>query len=104
VIFLTARFGGLYFIILRFEAPGIAFTGKNFIGEGPFPLFIGQSGTEVFGRTLDDGANLRKFRYLRLLVLFLIEPFWIQNRSHAEKLEVPLQLRCQISARHVIPV
>lgn len=57
---LAACLGLLNLVVLRLEALGSLLALKHLFNQGPLPVLVGQSGTEEFCRSFDDGANLRK--------------------------------------------
>ena len=101
---LAARLRVLNFAILAFEAAIFFFHGQGFLNKVLFTIFIGDTRTEEFGRTFNNRTNLGILGRFCLAAFFFIVAFGIEHISHAQKLEIPLQLWCKDCLGEVKPL
>jgi hypothetical protein len=94
----------LHFAVLLLEAAVLLLSGKDLLHEGAFAVLVLDSGGEVLGRALDDGANLAVLGCLHLATILLVVTMRVENVSHLQKLQVSFKLWGEVGAWQVVPL
>lgn len=81
--FLSTRFGGLDLIVLGLETPVLVLCAKGLFEKSLLAVLLDNAGFEELGRPLNDGADLRIFRYICISILFVMS-FGIKDIAHAK--------------------
>jgi hypothetical protein len=66
---LDTRPRSLNIIVFRLESVCSCLASKDLFDKSPLPVFLGQSCTEKFSWSLDDGADMGELRDLNLSAL-----------------------------------
>jgi hypothetical protein len=94
----------LYLAVLLLETAILLLPGKDLLHESAFAVLVLDSGREVLGRALDDGANLAVLGRLHLATILLVVAMRVKDVTHLQKLQVPLELWSEVGARQVVPL
>lgn len=76
---LATRLRSLNIIVFCLELLCSCLDSKDLFDKTPLPVFLGQSCTEKFSWSLDDGADLGELRGLSLSALLFIMSFLIEH-------------------------
>jgi hypothetical protein len=102
--FLSTALLGLHFAVLLLEASSLLLASKDFLDEGALAVLVLDSGGEVLGRALNDGADLAILGCLHLATVFLVVAMWVEDITHLQELQIPLEFWCKVGARQVVPL
>lgn len=91
-------------VVFRLEATSFFLSSKDLLYQCSLSFLVGKSAAEVFRWTFNDRPHLRKFWYLWLRVLLLVESLWVKDVSHSEELQIPLELWSQVGSWQIVPV
>jgi hypothetical protein len=101
---LSTAFLGLHFTVLLLETTSLLLSSKDFLHKSAFAVLVLDSGGEVLGRSLDDGADLTVLGSLHFATVLLVVTMRVEDVTHLQKLQISLEFRSEVGARQVVPL